>query len=162
MFNVHIMFQYETPDQFTEWMVEFVDWFNQLIHKYWYLERFQKLKSRGSQTWVRCQELSRNTGQQTLSILLWSDESRCSEALMCHIVLPQLLLSRRFPPLTLSLSLSLLLSSLLSSPGASCASHNPSSHIHSICLFSVSLSSILSASSLLSSLKKRVLESSFG
>jgi len=43
---------------------------------------------------------------------------RCSEALMCHIILPLLVLS--FP--SLSHSLSLLLSSLSLLPGASCAS----------------------------------------
>lgn len=74
---------------------------------------------------------------------------RCSEALMCHIILPLLVLY--FPSLTLSLS-----SSVLAFPPPRsflCIFTHPS-HIHSICLFSEFLSHhIFSHSSLLSSLK---------
>lgn len=80
---------------------------------------------------------------------------RCSEALMCHIILPQRLLSLRFP---LSHSLSLLLSSLSLLPGASCASSHILLLTFTPFVYSLYLSHlILSASSLLFSLKSECL-----
>ncbi len=115
--------QYETPRPIHWANGEFVDWFNQLIHKYWYLERFQNWSPRGSQTWVQCENLAVSSLPNSLGSKLslsCSDlmNHRCSEALMCHIIIPQLILSLRFP-LLLSLSLSLSLSLFFSPQFAS-------------------------------------------
>ncbi len=106
-------------------------------------------------------ELSRKfsaqfTGQQTLSILLWSDESQMLRGFDVPYYHPSTYSISPLPSLTLSLS-----SSLLTFPPPRsflCIFTHPSCHIHSICLFSVSLSSY----SLLSSLKSECLSHASG
>ncbi len=152
--------QYETPRPIHWANGEFVDWFNQLIHKYWYLERFQNWSPRGSQTWVRCENLAVSSLPNSLGSKLslsCSDlmNHRCSEA-WCAI-----LSSLNLFYLSASLSYTL---SLFFSP------HCPSSpefpvHLHTSFLshslhLSILCISLILFSSLL--IKEWVLESCFG
>lgn len=99
------------------------------------------------------------TGQQTLCILLWSDESQMLRGFDVPYYPPSTYSISLLPSLTLSL----LLSSLPLLPGVSCAS----SHILLVTftpfVYSLYLSHlILSASSLLSSLKSECLSHASG
>ncbi len=148
--------QYETPRPIHWGNGEFVDWiYDQLIHKYWYLERFQNWSPRGSQTWVQCQNLAVHwAGNSLYPALIWwiTDAQR----LWCAI-----LSSLNLFYLSASLSYTL---SLFFSP------HFPSSpefpvHLHTSFLshslhLSILCISLILFSSLL--IKEWVLESCFG
>lgn len=139
---------------------EFVDWFYQRIHKYWYLETFQNWSPRGSQTWVRCQNWAVHWAANSLyPALIWwiTDAQRLWCARLSSLNLFYLSAS-------LCYTLCLLLSSLSLLPGASCAS----SHIFLLSftpfVYSLYLSHLIlsSSSSLLSSLKSVCLSHPLG